>query len=274
MADKLGLIAGGGALPRRLAEICRSNGREVFIVALHGQTDAATVEGFPHLWASMGQVGAIINWLHGNGVRDLVFFGPVRRPSLSDLKPDWRAAKILASIGFRALGDDGIMRTLARILEDEERFRVVGAHQLWADLLLAPGVPTAVRPDAQAEADIARGLEVARALGAVDVGQSVVVQQGLVLGVEAIEGTDALVRRCGGLRRGGPGGVLVKLVKPQQDHRLDLPTIGPDTVEEAAAAGLRGIAARAGGTLVVDFAGLIEAADRHGLFIVGLEIGD
>ena len=126
------------------------------------------------------------------------------------------------------------------------------------------------RPDAQALADIAHGQRIARALGALDIGQAVVVQQGLVLGVEAIEGTDALIRRCAGLRRDGPGGVLVKVEKPGQEQRADRPTIGPQTVTLAAEAGLSGIAVEAGATIVLDRDEVIDIADRAGLFVVGI----
>jgi len=139
-----------------------------------------------------------------------------------------------------------------------------------ADALAPVGVLGAVAPDAVAEADIARGLDVAQALGRLDVGQSVVVQQGMVLGVEAIEGTDALIARCGRLRREGGGGVLVKIAKPGQDRRADLPTIGARTVSACAEAGLSGIAVAAGSTLLVDRAAIVAAADRAGLFVAGV----
>ena len=132
------------------------------------------------------------------------------------------------------------------------------------------GIWGAATPDPLAEADIQRGLVVAKALGAVDVGQAVVVQQGFVLGVEAVEGTDALIARCGALRRGGDGGVLVKIAKPGQDHRVDLPTIGVATVTNCVAAGLRGIAVEAGACLVVDLPAVVAAADAAGIFLVGV----
>jgi hypothetical protein len=126
------------------------------------------------------------------------------------------------------------------------------------------------QPDEQARADIEHGLHVARAIGALDVGQAVVVQQGLILGVEAVEGTDELLRRCASLRRQGPGGVLVKAAKPGQERRVDRPAMGPRTVVVAAETGLRGIAAEAGMTLVIDRAEMVRAADRAGLFVVGV----
>ena len=270
MAAKLAILAGGGSLPARLAHAARGAGREVAMVAFEGHTEPAAVAGLPHLWTRLGAVADIFAFLRREQVAELVFVGPIRRPAFSEIRPDWQGAKILAKIGGRSLGDDGLLRALSAILE-EEGFRVVGVHEILEGLLAPAGPLGALAPDAAAEADIARGIEVARALGRLDVGQATVVQQGLVLGVEGIEGTDALIARCGTLRREGPGGVLVKLKKPQQDRRLDLPTIGVATVENAAAAGLRGIAIEAGGALVMDRAEAVAAADRLGLFVVGIE---
>ena len=270
MAAKLAILAGGGTLPARLAQAARGAGREVVIVAFQGHTEPASVEGLPHLWTRLGAVADIFAFLRQERVAELVFAGPMRRPAFSEIMPDWQGTKILARIGSRSLGDDGLLRVLSGCLE-EEGFRVVGIHDILAEVLAPVGALGALIPDAGAWADIERGVEVAQALGRLDVGQAAVVQQGLVLGVEGIEGTDALLARCAGLRREGPGGVLVKLKKPQQDRRLDLPTIGVTTVEGAAAAGLRGIAIEAGGALVMDRAETVAAADRLGLFVVGVE---
>ncbi|MBP2298570.1 LpxI family protein [Azospirillum picis] len=267
---KLAILAGGGTLPARIAAAVRGQGREVFIVAFDGHTDPETVSGLPHLWSRFGAAGTILRRLHDEGVGEVVFAGPVRRPSFTELMPDWRTARFLARVGTRALGDDGLLRAVVREVE-EDGFRVVGLHDLLKDLLTAPGLVGRHSPDADAERDIARGVEVARALGALDVGQGAVVQQGIVLAVEAVEGTDAMLDRCGSLRRPGPGGVLVKVKKPKQDRRIDLPTMGLTTVERAAAAGLRGIAIEAGGSLLVDRAAVAEAADRLGLFVLGIE---
>lgn len=269
----LGIFAGGGALPRMLADAAAGTGRKVVIVAFNGQTDPATPGDYPCLWTRMGAAGAIIDWLRREGVGELVFAGPVKRPSLSSLTPDLWAAKFIARIGVRAFGDDGLLRAVAHELE-AEGFRVVGMHQL-LDGLLTPAGPVGRHvPDEQAQRDIALGVRVARGLGALDVGQGAVTQQGLVLAVEAIEGTDAMLARCGALARPGPGGVLVKMRKPQQDNRLDLPTIGAATVENAARAGLRGVAVEAGGSLMVDRPAVAAAADRLGLFVIGVAADD
>ena len=265
----LGILAGSGTLPRRAAEAAKSAGRTVFIVAFHGQTDPKTVEGRPHAWVKLGEAGRTIAELKKAGVTDLVMAGAVQRPSLPELGLDWRGAQLFARIGARALGDDGLLKAVAHELESEG-FRLIGVDSILSGGMIATGVLGRHSPDPQATADIARGVEVARALGLVDVGQSVVVQQGLVLGVEAIEGTDALLTRVATLSRAGPGGVLVKISKPQQDRRVDLPTIGPATIDRAIAAGLRGVAVEAGGTIVLEQPACIAKADAAGLFIVGL----
>jgi len=265
-AAPLGILAGAGTLPRRLAEAAAAQSRKVFIVAFEGQADPATVDGFDHAWVRLGHAGRILAELKKAGAVDLVMAGAVRRPSISDIGLDWRGARLFASIGARAIGDDTLLRAVARELE-LEGFRLVGANDVMAGGFVEKGPLGRHAPDAQAMTDIARGFEVARMLGMADVGQSVVVQQGLVLGVEAIEGTDGLLERAGLLRRGGPGGVLVKSPKPQQDLRLDLPTIGPGTIARAAAAGLRGVAIAAGGVIVLDQSATIAAADAAGLFL-------
>jgi DUF1009 family protein len=153
----------------------------------------------------------------------------------------------------------------------EEGFNVIGAHDIITGAVGPRGVMGRVQPDEQAWADIARGVQIVRALGAVDVGQGCIVQLGLALAVEAAEGTDRMLARCRDLALPGPGGVLVKIVKPGQDRRADMPAIGPRTIEAAASAGLRGIAFEAGGTLLTDSDACVAAADRAGLFLIGID---
>ena len=269
----LGIIAGNGGLPRRLIERCHEIGREVFVLALEGEAERDTVEAVPHVWCRIGGAATGLDALRAHAVGELVLAGGVRRPTLASLRPDWRAAKFLARVGYRALGDDGLLSAVVKELE-REGFRVTGAEQLLDEASLPEGPLGRVRPDADALADIAQGMRLARAIGALDIGQAVVVQHGLVLGVEAIEGTDALLQRCAGLRRGGPGGVLVKVEKPGQERRTDRPTIGPQTVILAVESGLRGIAAETGATLVIDRAEVIRLADANALFVVGVRPSD
>ena len=269
MAGKLGLVAGGGALPRRVIERCRAERRDVFVVALKGHADPAAVRDVPHTWIRLGAPGRGLRALRAAGCSDLVLAGPVRRPALGELRPDWTAMRFFARLGRRAMGDDGLLRAVIGALEGEG-FRVHGLHEILGDILAPAGVLGMHVPDDAAHRDIARARDVAAALGRVDVGQAAVVQQGLVLGVEAIEGTDALIRRCAELRRAGPGGVLVKQPKPDQEARADLPAIGPATLSRAAEAGLRGVAVAAGATVVVDYEATVAEADRCGLFLYGV----
>jgi len=270
MAAKLGIIAGSGELPVRVLEAARSSGRPVFVLALEGAADPDFVATVPHAWIRLGAAAEGLQLLRANGVEEIVLAGAVRRPSLLSLRPDWRTAKFFARVGSRALGDDGLLSAIIKELEGEG-FRLVGAETILNSALAPEGLLGRIRPDRQAEDDIALGLKAAHALGALDIGQAVIVQQGIVLGVEAIEGTDALIARCGALRREGVGGVLVKIAKPGQERRADLPTIGPDTVRNAAAAGLRGIAVETGASLIIDRAAVVEAADSAGLFVIGVK---
>jgi hypothetical protein len=243
----------------------------VFIVGLEGFADPAVLADWPHEVIRIGAASRILAALKSHGCHDLVLIGPVRRPSFFDMRPDAEGARLLARIGRAAFaGDDGLLAAVIRILA-EEGFRVVGAHDIMQAALGPKGLLSRTEPDASAMADITRGIDVARALGRIDVGQGCVVQQGLVLAVEAVEGTDAMLARCGPLAWPGPGGVLVKLVKPGQERRADLPTIGPDTMRAAAAAGLRGVAFEAGGTILADREGCIAMADAAGLFLLGLD---
>jgi DUF1009 family protein len=268
---KLGILAGGGDLPRRLAQACRAGGRPYHLIAFQGEADPSALVGEPVDWTEVAQVGRTFGLLRDRGCEDVVLAGRIRRPALRSLLPDARGALLLAKLLPRMmLGDDGLLRGVVGELEGEG-FRVVGAETIIGELLMPAGPLGRVAPDEAAQVDIARGREVARALGAADVGQAVVVQQGVVLGVEAIEGTDALIDRCASLHRPGPGGVLIKLRKPDQDRRVDLPAIGPDTVRRATAAGLIGIAAEAGGTLLIDREAAIAVADATGLFLFGFE---
>ena len=212
MSICLGVIAGSGDLPWRVVAAARAQGRRVFVLGLEGAVDAARG---PDAVVRLGAAGAAIARLKAEGVDELVMAGGVRRPSLAELRPDWRAARLFARAGVRALGDDGLLRAVIGALE-AEGFRVRAPQDFLGEEDFAPpGVWTAQAPDAQAQADLIRALTVAQALGTVDVGQGAVVQDGVVLAVEAIEGTDAMLARVGGLARAGAGGVLVKAAKPR-----------------------------------------------------------
>jgi len=267
----LGIIAGRGTLPHRLIAACARIGRPVFVLGFPNQTDPETLEAAPSAVVRLGAVGQALAILRQAGVNELVMAGKIERPSFLSLQPDARGMKLLARIGMRAFGDDGLLRIITDELE-QEGFRIIAVPDVLPGDLAACGVWGRRRPDERAEADITHGFAMARRIGEADIGQAVVVQQGVVLGVEAIEGTDALIERCGRLARPGPGPVLVKCAKPQQDDRLDLPVIGPATVLAAARAGLRGIAVEAGRTLIIEPEQVVAEADARDLFVLGQEI--
>lgn len=273
-AKKLGIIAGGGVLPQTLINYCQQINREFFVIAIENNADRAIfTPDIPHKWIRIGQAGRGFKMFKEEKVEEVIMIGTIHRPSLADLVPDLRTAAFFARIGLKSVGDDGILRALIKEIESEN-MRVVGIHEVLPDLLVKSGVLTKHKPDKQAQADIKRGVEVALELGRLDVGQSVIVQQGLVLGVEGIEGTDKLIERCGTYQRKGSGGVLIKLRKPQQDMRVDLPTIGSRTIENLHRSGMRGIAVHSGNALIVDEPEVIALADKYGMFICGIEPED
>jgi len=266
MPPNLGIIAGGGALPGHIARSAMAEGRKVFVLALDNQADPHVIDAFDHAWVRMGAAGEALKHFREHDIQEVVLAGPVERPGLRDLRPDGRALKFL-SRGVFSRGDDGLLSALVTALEDEEGFRVLDVRDLVGGITAREGTLTLRGADEDRNTDIARGIDILRALGPSDVGQAVAVQDGVVLAVEAIEGTDAMVKRAGELRRSGPGPVLVKMSKPGQDHRVDLPTIGPATIEACRMAGFDGIALEAGMCLIVDEARVRADADAAGLFI-------
>lgn len=272
---KLGIIAGGGSIPKMLIKHCLKTGRDFFVLAIEGNAEADLIDdqNIPHQWIRIGQAGTGFKRFAEEKVKDVVMIGTIRRPGFFDLVPDLRTTAFFARLGLKSIGDDGILRALVKEIEGEG-MTVRGIHEVMTELLVKDGILGRHKPDRQAQEDIRRGLEVAAELGRLDVGQAVIVQQGLVLGVEGIEGTDELIRRCGEYRRKGDGGVLVKLRKPQQDMRIDLPTIGTRTIERAKETGLRGVVVHSGNGLIVDEPEVIRLADKYGIFVMGVNPGD
>lgn len=269
---KLGIIAGAGALPICLVQACEQMKRPYFVVGLKDcLAKGALPKGAPVGWVRVAAVGKALKLLKKNGAEEVVMIGAVKRPSFVGLWPDWYAFKLLLKYRGKALGDDALLKILIKELE-KSGFKVVGIDQILPNLLIRKGVYGRMIPTAQDTADIKRGVQVARKLGEADVGQAVIVQQGLVLAVEGIEGTDALIHRSKALRRKGGRGVLVKVAKPQQDRRADLPTIGPSTIQSVAEAGLAGIAVQADSVLFSEAEKAVKLANQLGIFVVGVDV--
>lgn len=276
ISSPIGLIAAGGVLPFAVADSLLARGGKPVFFALKGVCDPEKVSQFRHHWISVGQIGKAVRLLRAENCRDLIFIGTLVRPALSEIRLDWGTIRVMGHIlaAFRG-GDDHLLSGIGRILE-RDGFRMVGIKDIAPDLLMPAGCLTRKAPDQSAAADIAKGLDVLGALSPFDVGQAAVVIDGHVVGVEGIEGTDALLTRIAQLRAEGrirakaARGVLVKAPKNGQDLRYDLPTLGPRTIENVAAAALAGMAVVAGNTLVAEPQALVGAADASDLFVVGL----
>ena len=272
----LAIIAGGGAIPLAVAEAAMRRGRRVVMFAVRGWADPVTIQRYPHHWIALVQAGRFLRLARAEGCRDAVFVGTAVRPSFRSLRIDWTTLRLLPRIvrAYRG-GDDHLLSSVARAFEDHG-FRVVGAQDVAPEILMPEGAVGSMLPSQQDHSDIARALAFLQATGPFDIGQAAVVAGNQVLAVEAAEGTDAMLARIAELREGGriptPAGVgvLVKAPKPAQDRRLDLPAIGPRTVEEVARAGLAGIAVVAGGTIIAEPVAVASAADAAGVFVFGV----
>jgi UDP-2,3-diacylglucosamine hydrolase len=270
----LAILCGAGAFPLEVAGEARRAGREPFLVGIVGATDSA-IEAYPHVWVRIGEVGKLFAALRARAIAELVIIGAMTRPELADIRFDWGAVKRAAGLAqlFRR-GDNGLLAGIAEIIE-REGVRVVGAHEV-APRLLAPLGPIGARAaSAEDEMDIALGARLLASLSTFDAGQGAIVAAGRVLAIEAAEGTDAMLARAaemranGRLRFAGLAGVLVKAPKRGQDLRLDLPAIGPKTIEDAVKAQLRGVAIAAGRVLVLEREHCAREADGAGLFVAG-----
>ncbi len=270
----LAILCGAGAFPLEVAGEARRAGREPFLVGIVGATDSA-IEAYPHVWVRIGEVGKLFAALRARAIGEIVIIGAMARPELADLRLDWGAVKRAAGLAqlFRR-GDNGLLAGVAEIIE-REGIRVVGAHEVAPRLLAPLGPIAASTASTEDEADITLGAGLLRALSTFDAGQGAIVAAGRVLAIEAAEGTDAMLARAAEMRGNGPlrltgrAGVLVKAPKRGQDLRLDMPAIGPKTIEGAIKAQLRGVAVAAGHVLVLERDLCAREADAAGLFVAG-----
>ncbi|WP_183430759.1 LpxI family protein [Mesorhizobium sp. RMAD-H1] len=271
-AGRTAIIAGNGLLPLKVAESLEKQGRAPFLVPIRGEADPALYR-YDHAEISVVEFRKLIGSMKAASVRNVILAGGVRsRPHFSDLKLDGPTlAAIPRMIGALGRGDDALLRAFISLIE-AYGFRVVGAHEIVPDLLAPPAARlTNRKPDKHDEHNIAIAREAARMIGVLDVGQGTVAVGGRVVALEGAEGTDAMLERVAQLRNAGrippKGGVLVKCAKPTQDERADLPAIGLSTVENAARAGLAGIAVEAGRTFILGFGETVAAANDKGIFI-------
>ena len=268
---KLGMIAGGGMMPVEIIKHCNNTGKKIFVVGIEPFGKEEELKNAPHIFAKMGEAGKIFKALSQNDVYEIVLAGGIKRPSFKELIPDWEGAKLMAKLAIKKMSDDNLFRA---VMDEIERrgFKVVGIQEVVPQMMFSEGIYGKVKPSADDIDDIRRGITVAKALGAVDVGQAVVVQEGMVLAVEAVEGTDMMLSRAATVRKQGKAPVMVKVLKPGQDMRVDLPAIGLLTIERLIKYGIKGIAVEAGGILLIEREAVIKRADEAGIFIIGMKI--
>lgn len=271
---KLGLIAGGGELPHAIARRCEAEGRPLFIVRLDGFADSH-LDRWPGATFGMAEIGGILKALKQQACAAVCLAGTVSRPDFKRLKPDLKGASVLPGIIAAATkGDDALLRKILSVFEGEG-YGVEGADDILGGETLPLGALGAIAPTPDQLSDLKKALHIAEKAGELDIGQGAVVCDGLVLAVEAQEGTDAMLSRVAGLPsnlRGSTSarkGALGKAPKPIQDLRVDMPVIGTRTVEMAAAAGLAGIGGIADRLILIDRLSIIDSADRLGLFVWG-----
>jgi DUF1009 family protein len=277
--EPVAIICGGGSLPLTVAAAVERDGRPVVLFPIHGWADPSAFGRYRHHWLHLGSAGRFRRLAHQEGCRDVVMIGNAIRPAIRDLRFDWLTLRLLPrTIGLFRGGDDRLLSGIAKLFE-EYGFRLIGAHEVAPEILVAEGPLGLIKPSPAHAQDIARGFELIAAISVFDVGQAVVVAGNRVLAIEAAEGTDQMLDRIAALRANGRikipenTGVLIKAPKPTQDRRIDLPSVGPRTVEKAAQAKLAGIAVAAGETIIAEPLRVAEAADRAGLFVVGRRPG-
>lgn len=273
----LAIIAGGGSVPLHVAKVAICGGRKVLVIGIEGEADPAIAD-FPHDWFHWGQIGRLESLLADHGTRDVVLVGGVKaRPDFKRLKLDFRAVRILPEIlAIVAKGDNTVLTGAIKFLE-RRGYSIVGAHEIADDLVAEVGTLTEKQPRSGELDDAGTAILAARSIGFIDAGQAAVVVKGRVVALEAAEGTDAMLSRVGELRQSGRlkwsgrAGVLAKSAKPQQDLRVDMPTIGPKTITAVDLAGLAGIAIEAGRVMIVDRAETLARAKAAGIFIYAVE---
>jgi DUF1009 family protein len=278
--EPLTIIAGGGSVPGLVAAAAVAAGRPVLVIGIRGEADPL-VGAFRHEWLDWGELGRLDELLKGHGARDLVLVGGVKkRPDFRGIRLDLATMRSLKDIlSIVVGGDNDVLSGTVRFFE-KRGFRIVGAHEIATDLVAAPGPIGRHRPSKSDRRDVDRAMQAARAIGAIDAGQAAVSINGRLVALEGAEGTDAMLERVGALRTAGRikwsgrAGVLAKCPKPQQDLRVDMPAIGPKTIEAAIATGLAGIAVEAGRVMIVGRAEAIQRADSEGVFLVGEMVGE
>ncbi len=267
-SDRIGLIAGNGSFPIFFARAAKKRGLKVVAVGMKGETKPEVAREVDAMtWVKVGQLKAMIEAFVKGGCKQAAMAGGVRKTRLFErARPDFLAMKLLARAAIRR--DDGMLRAVADEFE-KAGVTIIDSTVFMPEALAPEGVLTKRKPEPREWQDLRYGLIVAREIGKLDIGQTVVVKDGAVVALEAIEGTDACIARAGELT-GKRGAVIVKVAKPTQDMRFDVPAIGPKTLVSMRDAGVRVLGIEAGRTLILEPEQFVNEADTAGLVIVGL----
>lgn len=264
---KIGIIAGKGFLPQLVIKEAIKQELKPVVICFKDNPTQLDLSSTPFLETTLGKIGQILEFLKNAQVEHLIFAGSVPRPSLNTLSFDASGIKWMQRIGLKAFGgDDALLKSICELLE-QEGFKIISAKDFLPSLVLKEGIYTKTQPKAQDIADAKRGLEILNLLSCADIGQSCIVQEGIVLGIEAIEGTAELIKRCAELKRNSNGAVLVKAVKNNQSELVDLPTIGLETIQSLHQGNYAGLVISAGTTQVIQFEEVIKACNEYNLFL-------
>ncbi|MCC8417062.1 MAG: UDP-2,3-diacylglucosamine diphosphatase LpxI [Rickettsia endosymbiont of Bryobia graminum] len=265
----LGVIAGNGALPVSIANNCMKQGIKCYIAIISEEVDLTLYENFSYNVFKIAKVGSVIKYFKQHNVKNIVFAGGIKRVNLKSIKVDLIGSILLARIlKQKFLGDDKILTIIAGFLE-EKGFKVISSEEVFT---INNDVTTKILPLKRDLSDIELGVKLLKNIGTIDVGQSVIVEDGYILGIEAAEGTDNLIKRCADLRKKAAGAVLVKMMKDGQDSRLDMPTIGPETINNLNKYKYKGLAIQKDKVIIIDSELTIELANKYGIFIYQINI--
>lgn len=270
LKNRIGIIYGDGNYPKRVVQSCLDKKIPCCIIFV-GEICEEFTSKVPFMPTKIGKIGSAVKFFHEHNVNKVVFAGAIKRPNFKELSLDAKGASWLLKLGKSIFaGDDVLLRAISNLLCDEG-FEIVSGTDLIDDIFMDSGVFSKRNPTKSEWIDIKKGFEVAKTIGSLDIGQSVIVCEGDILGVECVEGTNELIKRCAKLRKQKSGGILVKASKPQQDRRLDLPTVGLKTFENLQLNGFSGLAVESESCIVLDRDELIKQFDDFSMFFVGVD---
>ncbi len=268
--DKICLLAGSDHLPEEIIKSAKQNNISLCVIAIDGHV-SCDLSDIVHITVKLGQVGKMLDFLKKHNISKICFAGSVKRPSISDLKLDMAAVKFLAKSGIKKLsgGDDKLLNLLVEFLA-ENNVTLIGPEEIAPEILADNGCITSTKPSQEDCNDIELGEKILNSLSQYDIGQAIIIENQYVVGIEAAEGTDNLIKRIKDLKKEKKYGVLVKKPKTNQNLKVDLPTIGIRTIQNSIESGLKGIAISAGKTIVINKNELVKLANKHKFFIIGV----